>query len=631
MRRIYPTKLPIRPDGGLNNKFAPALIADNESPDCLNVIYGDGAVGTRGGSSKLNTASVGSFVCDGIYTRHDQTGAETMCAWFGGSMWTVNVTSGVTVPSAVSVWTAGQRVASSEYQNQIFFGNGGSIPMKWNGTDFTRHGVYPPTTTATVATAPTGVGRTGSFSYKYTYVNSYSVESDVGPVTNTHTLNNENARITSIPVAPQSFGVNARRIYRTTNGGTSYKLLTTISDNTTTTYDDAVADASLGATAPTDNGVPPLYNSIVYHQNRLFALDPSNLNYVKWSEFGEPHTWKTTSFKKVGDNTSDLARGLAVYDNQVYVVCDQSKFLLYATDWSDSSTFDLVKVKGAYGSKSPFCLIDVKDGLLFAAMQNDKFVGFGLVQGATQKTDATLLTVNTVGSDLISNRIEPDMFDVNDTYLGNISGTVYKNRAYITLTKGSNSTTNNRVYVYDFSIDNITKQQKAVWSPYTGWNAAQFTIWNGSLYFGSSTATGFIYQAETSSYNDDGAAINSYYWTKEFSGYEGEYSYNKDYRYARLLVDLPGAYYMNCAYKTDSDDSDGTNIQIDLTPGGSLWGVMVWGVSSWGGGALRAEKEIKIGGARGKRIQFKFSNQNTVNQMFKVHWYSFAYNLKGFR
>lgn len=631
MRRIYPTKAPIRPDGGLNNKFAPALIADNESPDCLNVVFGDGAVGTRGGSSKLNTASVGSYVCDGLYTRHDQTGAETMCAWFGGSMWTINGTSGVTVPSAVSVFTAGQRVASTEYQNQIFFGNGGAIPMKWNGSDFTRHGVYPATSTMTVATAPTGVGLTGAYVYKMTYVNSYSVESDVSPVTTTLTVSNQNLRITNIPTAPQSYGVASRRIYRTVTSGTAFKLLTTISDNTTTTYDDATADASLGATAPTDNGVPPLYNSIVYHQNRLFALDPSNLNYVKFSNYGEPHLWATANFRKVGDNTSDLCRGLAVFDNAIYVLCDNSKWLIYITDPSDDSTWQVLKVKGAHGSKSPFCLLDVNDGLLFPAIQNDKFVGFGMVKGTSQAQSQTLLTINTVGSDLLSKRIEPDMFDVNDTYAGNISGLVYKNKAYITLTKDSSNTMNNRIYVYDFSIDNITKQQKAVWAPYTGWNAAQFTIWNGNLYFGTSQATGFIYQAETSTYNDDGTAINSYFWTKEYSGYDGEFSYNKDFRYVRLLVDLPGAYYMNVAYRADSDDSDGTNLQVSLDPGGSLWGVMVWGVDNWGGGILRDEKEVKLGGVRGKRIQFKFSNQNTVNQMFKVHWFSFAYNLKGFR
>jgi len=57
--------------------------------------------------------------------------------------------------------------------------------------------------------------------------------------------------ITGIQIGPA--GVTARRLYRTTAGTSTLKLLTTISDNTTTTYTDTVADASLGATSPASN------------------------------------------------------------------------------------------------------------------------------------------------------------------------------------------------------------------------------------------------------------------------------------------------------------------------------------------------------------------------------------------
>jgi hypothetical protein len=33
----------------------------------------------------------------------------------------------------------------------------------------------------------------------------------------------------------------------------------------------------------------------------------------------------------------------------------------------------------------------------------------------------------------------------------------------------------------------------------------------------------------------------------------------------------------------------------------------------------------------GKRIQYKFDNQNTVDQRFKVHSLNFLSNIKGFR
>jgi hypothetical protein len=55
--------------------------------------------------------------------------------------------------------------------------------------------------------------------------------------------------LSGIPVGAAS--VTARKIYRTVAGGAApYKLLATLADNVTTTYLDALADASLGANAP---------------------------------------------------------------------------------------------------------------------------------------------------------------------------------------------------------------------------------------------------------------------------------------------------------------------------------------------------------------------------------------------
>jgi len=132
-------------DGGMNNKFSKQLLEDNESPDCMNVVFGDRSVETRGGTDKLNTTSVGTFACDGIYTRHANSGAETMVAWYGGTLYGLATTTFVAVASATSVYTAGQRVSATEYQDYMFFGNGASTPYKYNGTDFTRHGIPAPT------------------------------------------------------------------------------------------------------------------------------------------------------------------------------------------------------------------------------------------------------------------------------------------------------------------------------------------------------------------------------------------------------------------------------------------------------------------------------------------------------
>lgn len=54
--------------------------------------------------------------------------------------------------------------------------------------------------------------------------------------------------LTGIQTGP--VGTTARKLYRTAAGGSTLKLLTTISDNTTTTFNDTIADGSLGADAP---------------------------------------------------------------------------------------------------------------------------------------------------------------------------------------------------------------------------------------------------------------------------------------------------------------------------------------------------------------------------------------------
>lgn len=67
------------------------------------------------------------------------------------------------------------------------------------------------------------------------------------------TVTNAQIYWSAIPLGP--IGTTARKLYRTVAGGSSgtEKLVTTLSDNTTTTYTDNVADGSLGATVPSSN------------------------------------------------------------------------------------------------------------------------------------------------------------------------------------------------------------------------------------------------------------------------------------------------------------------------------------------------------------------------------------------
>ena len=641
-RRVYPPKESILFDGGLNNKYSRSLIPENESPDCKNVIFDDGAVATRDGIKKLNTTAVdGGSRFNGLYTRRANDGTETMVAFCGTDAFYLNVTTFITIPSAQGVFQVGNRVAAEMAENKMFFGaSGTSVGYKYDGTYFTRHGVDAPTQTMVVS-ADSGANLTGGGSYRWavSYVNSALVEGDLSPFTSTFVVSasSSNAYLTNVPVAPVSYGVAARKIYRNANADqTIFKLVGTIANNTATTFQDTVADASLGATAPDDNGTPPNYNAIIYHRNRLFVNDINNKNYVWFSEINNPYTFPSTNFFRVGDNSSDLVKGFSIYEDHLIVFCEKSVFINYMPDPSDDGTWRQLKTNSYFGSKSPYSFIPITLGgdnvVMYPATEaGGNFLGFAAIKGANVDPTSTNLTVSAAGSDLQSDKIEPDMFQIQNGFVENISGIAFKNKAYISVPYG-NTSVNNRIYCVDFSPSNLKKQQKVSFVPFTGMSIEQMTIYDGKLYGASSLSDGYVYQlVETGVYSDDGQAIDSYYWTKEFSGYQEDTNFFKDFRYINLLVDAAGSYNMEVHFRSDSEMNEGESTLIDLTNGTQLWGTIVYGVDEWGAGIDQLENRTFLGQTRGKRIQYKFSNQNIAGQYFKVHRANFSYNVKGFR
>lgn len=631
----YPPKGEITFDGGSNFKYSRALIPENTSPSNLNVTTNGDSVETRGGTQKLNTAAAGSFACDGLFTRHSTDGTESMVAWFGGHFMQLSGTTFNTVPSGQSLWTAGSKVYATEYENHLFMGNGNSIPMKWNGTYLTRHGVYPPSSApsySSLGASGTSAISNGTYYYKVTYVNSFTVEGNPSSASIAISAACQTVNLI-VPVAATSFGVAARRIYRASGPSATYQRIAEIADNTTAAYADNF-DQTVGANAPSDNGVPPLYSAIIVHQNRLFANDPSNPNFVWYSGLGEPYTWSALDFQFLGDATADLVRGFQVQDNSLMVVCDKSAVAIYMPS-TDDSTWQVIVTKSAYGTRSPGAIFRYKNNIAFPALENFQFVGFAGLSGTQPSTSQTLLTASAIESDLISDAIEPDMLLVAETNTPRIWAVVFEGKAYISLAYGANQTTNNRIYVFDFNReakgqDDVAEESWFPWT-YASLSPGPMTIYNNNVYFGSDTATGFVYKINHSTFSDDGSAINSFYATKEFSGLPQDINTTKDFRRFEFLFERLGNYYMNVGYRTDSSSGDFLLQPVDISPGGSLWGTMVYGSSEWSAGYQEGEQTIFVPAARGKRIQFLFSNQNTAGQGFRIIRMKYSYNNKGKR
>lgn len=159
----------------------------------------------------------------------------------------------------------------------------------WNGAALSA----PTAPTAALAGSGAGNVDNGTHNYKVTFVNAAG-ETNLGTVSNTITVvgNTTNGKVslTGIPLGATS--TTARRIYRAKAGVlTNWYLLTTISDNTTTTYTDNTADASLGIDGTnlpnTSAGVPVAYavESIALQSDQDFST-PWEINSWK-SDFLE--------------------------------------------------------------------------------------------------------------------------------------------------------------------------------------------------------------------------------------------------------------------------------------------------------------------------------------------------------
>lgn len=76
-------------------------------------------------------------------------------------------------------------------------------------------------------------------------------EGAIAPTSNTTGSAVQQIPLTGIPIGPG--GTTSRKLYRRFNGSGSFKLVTTIANNTATTYTDSTNNAGLGANAPSTN------------------------------------------------------------------------------------------------------------------------------------------------------------------------------------------------------------------------------------------------------------------------------------------------------------------------------------------------------------------------------------------
>lgn len=109
-------------------------------------------------------------------------------------------------------------------------------------------------TAALASPAVAGNVDNGAHRYLATFVTADG-ETEAGAVSSVVTVADKtvNGKVTLTAIPLGGSAVTSRKLYRTAAAGSTYLLLATLADNTTTTYTDNIADASLGAGAPSAN------------------------------------------------------------------------------------------------------------------------------------------------------------------------------------------------------------------------------------------------------------------------------------------------------------------------------------------------------------------------------------------
>lgn len=139
--------------------------------------------------------------------------------------------------------------------------------------------------------------------------------------------------------------------------------------------------------------------------------------------------------------------------------------------------------------------------------------------------------------------------------------------------------------------------------------AGAFTIWKNAPYFGNSASTGYVYQLEQGQ-NDNGAAINAYIRTKDYS--PGGLTMDKFFGKIHLVADNLGAYNIYTNYFIDRSTTSfslGNAVQNE-TPG-----------------TMITKVQFPIDSTHmnyGKTISFKFQ-QNDVSAPWKFYGATLRY------
>ena len=181
------------------------------------------------------------------------------------------------------------------------------------------------------------------------------------------TCTSQRVKFTNIPTNSNDLQIDQRKIYRTLSNGAKFYWLATISDNTTTTFEDNFPDTVLGSRLREDRDILPNGKFSLWWDDRLWVLDvPNDIAY--YSRIGVPEEFDTDvryiTFRQ--KKTDDELTGWIVYKDALYVFKRQAIYIILK---QPGGTYGRYLINTDYGCVAPWSLTVVNDSIMFLSFR----------------------------------------------------------------------------------------------------------------------------------------------------------------------------------------------------------------------------------------------------------------------
>ncbi len=388
--------------------------------------------------------------------------------------------------------TDGRRWQFVTYNDIAIGVNGVDNPQKYDGHTLTTDDTDGARTASILTTdlgAPFAELNTGAnldasswYQYKVAFYNGsvyYYSNAKSNPILTGATV--RDLTLTNIPLGPA--GTTHRYIYRTdgnvsrvaVEADTTFKLVGTIADNATTTFDDTTADGSVdtplwATVAAGSNLTPPVAKFAMIHKESLWlAHTPVYPSDVYWSYPFKPDIFNSADYEPIRQNDGDE---ITFIKNQlgIVIVGKTNSIMKFVTISADSDQWQVLGPYSHIGCQAPYSAVNSPKGIFYLAKN-----GLYVFDGET--------------SQLASDIVTRELRDVLWTSRDDVASVFYDNEyqmAYTSVESGSGI--NDRVLVLDIQRDAYVIDDK---------NINVFEVFDsgtdeGTLYSGSSDSDGNV-------------------------------------------------------------------------------------------------------------------------------------------